>query len=101
MGILPGQVGKLRVDGAGHHLCIDDMELMHTVAECNDLSGADKCAAKDGTFLSHENTLQVCNNPSCAHAVCMECALQALLTSPGDKRKTQGICPGSLTASAP
>lgn len=101
VGILPCQVSKLRVDGAGHHLCIDGMELMHTVAESNYLSGTDKCAEKDRTFLSHENMLQVCKNPSSAHVVCLECALQALLTSPGGKRKTQGICPCSLTASAP
>lgn len=55
-GILPGQVGELGVDRAGDHLGIDGMELMHTIAECNDLSGADKCAA-DRTAISEKNLL--------------------------------------------
>lgn len=45
--VLPGQVSKLGVDRAGHHLCVDCMELVHTITESNDLSGADKCAAKE------------------------------------------------------
>lgn len=45
--VLPGQVSKLGVDGAGHHLRVDSVELVHTIAESNDLSGADKRAAKD------------------------------------------------------
>lgn len=44
---LPGQMSKLGVDRAGDHLCVDSMEFVHTIAECNDLSGADKRAAKD------------------------------------------------------
>lgn len=51
--VLPCQVGKLGVDRAGDHLGIDGMELMHTVAECNDLSGTDKGAAKDRAAYSH------------------------------------------------
>lgn len=47
MMVLPGQVSKLGVDRAGHHLCVDCVELVHTITESNDLSGADKCAAKD------------------------------------------------------
>lgn len=43
--IIPGQVGELGVDRAGDHLGINGMELMHTIAERNDLGGADKCAA--------------------------------------------------------
>lgn len=44
--VLPGQVSKLGIDRAGHHLCVDCMELVHTITESNDLSGADKRAAK-------------------------------------------------------
>lgn len=44
--VLPGQVGKLRVHRTGNNFSVDCMELVHTVAECNDLCGADKCAAK-------------------------------------------------------
>lgn len=44
---LPGQVSKLGVDRAGHHLRVDCMELVHTIAESNDLGGADERAAKD------------------------------------------------------
>lgn len=47
--ILPGQVGKLGVNRAGDHLCIDGLKLVHTIAECNDLSGTDKCAARERT----------------------------------------------------
>lgn len=47
MSELPGQVSKLGVDRAGHHLCVDSMELVHAIAECDDLSGADKRAAKE------------------------------------------------------
>lgn len=46
MMVLPGQVSKLGVDRAGHHLCVDCMKLVHTITESNDLSGADKRAAK-------------------------------------------------------
>lgn len=41
---LPGQMGKLGVDRAGDHLCVDGMELVHAIAEGNDLSRADKRA---------------------------------------------------------
>lgn len=37
-------MGKLGVDRAGDHLCVDVMELVHTIAEGNDLSGADERA---------------------------------------------------------
>lgn len=47
MTVLPGQMSKLGVDRAGHHLGVDSMELVHTITESNDLSGADKRAAKD------------------------------------------------------
>lgn len=46
---LPGQVGELGVDRAGDYLCIDGKKLMHPIAECDDLSRADKRAAKDRT----------------------------------------------------
>lgn len=49
--ILPGQVGKLGIDRTSDQFCIDGLKLMHTIAECNDLSGADKCAAKEKTHL--------------------------------------------------
>lgn len=46
-GILPGQVCKLRVHRTGDHLRIDGTELMHTIAERNDLSGADERTVND------------------------------------------------------
>lgn len=56
--VLPGQVGELGVHRAGDHLCVDGLKLMHTIAECNDLSGADKRAAKDTTnTFTEEYTL--------------------------------------------
>lgn len=100
--ILPCQVGELGVDGAGDHLCIDGTKLMHTITECNDLSGADKCAAKErtNTFM-YEYVLLLCNNPSNTNEVSVYvCVSQMLLTSPGDRRKRQDICLCSLTASA-
>lgn len=44
--VLPGQVGELRVHRTGNNLSVDCVELVHTIAECNDLCGADECAAE-------------------------------------------------------
>lgn len=44
-------MGELGVDRAGDHLCVDGLKLMHTIAERNDLSGADECAAGDKTNM--------------------------------------------------
>ena len=52
--VLPGQMGELGVHRAGNHLCVDGLKLMHTIAECNDLSGADKRAANDTTNTLRE-----------------------------------------------
>lgn len=54
--VLPGQMSKLGVDRAGHHLCVDSMELVHTITESNYLSGADKRAAKDAKAHSTHPT---------------------------------------------
>lgn len=44
---LPGQVGKLGVDRTGDDLCVDGVELVYAITESDDLSGANKCAAKN------------------------------------------------------
>lgn len=42
-------MSKLGVHRAGDHLRVDRVELVHAVAEGNDLGGADERAAKDPT----------------------------------------------------
>lgn len=57
-------MGELGVDGAGDHLGVDGLELVHAVAESDDLSGADERAAEDGnqkkTHLHEERMHLVC-----------------------------------------
>lgn len=60
-------MSKLGVHGAGHHLCVDGMELVHAVAECNDLSGADKRAAKEPTADSRPQ--EHMGYPKCAPGI--------------------------------
>ncbi len=100
--ISPGQMGKLGVDRAGDHLCIDGLKLVHTIAECNDLSWADKCAAKD-TQKKHINKItysvikQFKQYKLSDYFICVP----MLLTSPEDRRKRQCICLCSRTTSPP
>lgn len=61
MSELPGQVSKLGVDGAGDHFCVDSMELVHAIAECDDLSGADERAAKDPKAHSRPHKHMCCD----------------------------------------
>lgn len=57
--VLPGQVGELRVHRTGNNLSVDCVELVHTIAECNDLCGADECAAQHTrVYVKNVYTLQ-------------------------------------------
>lgn len=54
--VVPGQVSELGVYRTGDHFCVDGLKLVDTIAERDDLSGADKRAA---TEEQHEPVSQI------------------------------------------
>lgn len=56
MTVVPGQVSELGVYRTGDHFCVDGLKLVDTIAERDDLSGADKRAA---TEEQHEPVSQI------------------------------------------
>lgn len=62
-------MSELRIHGAGNHLSVDGLKLVHPIAESNDLSRADECAAgeiKRNIYLPvchPSKTVGLCNMP--------------------------------------